>query len=87
MDKSLAEKVLNAFEYFHLENSALRLILGDANASDWEAKLRWMMSDQKMKEHTRTMFLGVRVALREESDPTLALEALLRIFPADRNLN
>jgi hypothetical protein len=87
MDKPLAERVLDAFEFFYRESSALRLILADRHVSGWEGELKKLMAVPWATEHIRAMFQEVRAALRDESDPAQALQALLRIFPPDRNVN
>jgi hypothetical protein len=87
VEKPLDEKLLDAFEYYYLENSALRLILTDRRVPGWEQRLHKLMSDRQMKGVVQKMFSGVRGALHDKNGPRKALEALLRVFPPDRNLN
>ncbi len=90
METPLAEKLLDAFEYYYLENSALRLILTERRVSGWEKELNGLMSGPQAKQHREriaTMFLELRASLRNKSDPKQGLEALLRVFPPDRNVN
>jgi|CZLA01.1.fsa_nt_gi hypothetical protein len=90
METPLAEKLLDAFEYYYLENSALRLILTVRRIPGWENELKELMSAPEAKGHRERIaatFREVRAALRDGSDPKQGLEALLRVFPPDRNVN
>ena len=87
MNEPLAERVLDAFEHFYRESSVLRMILTDHHVSGWERELKQMMDSPQTKEHIRAMFQEVRAAIHDESNSAQGLQALLKIFPADRNLN
>lgn len=86
-EPSLAEKLLDAVEFFFRENSALKLMLGDHHIPNWESELRKLMAVPQIKEQIAAMFLEVRERVRADNDPIPALERILKIFPADRNLN
>jgi hypothetical protein len=86
-NSSLAVRLLNAFEHFYRENAGLRMILTDHRVPGWERRLQELMDDPKPAAFVRDQFSEVRSALIERGDPARALQALLKVFPPNKDLN
>jgi hypothetical protein len=86
-DKSLAIRLLDAFEYYFFENACLRLILQQRHVPGWERALGKLMSDDELSASLRGRFSSIRAACAAEGSEAEALQQLLAVFPPNKDLN
>jgi len=86
-EKPLAIRLLNALEHYYRENACLQLILAERHVPHWGEDLKKLMADERSAAGVRDLFAEVRSAANEQGDLEQAIQRLLQVVPASKDVN
>jgi hypothetical protein len=88
MGDNLALRILSGMEKLVLENAALKAYLEEFHpGSPWKSHVALMQSDPKVNAVIRGKFASLHVELEAAHDLTEAIQQLLQVFPANKDVN
>jgi hypothetical protein len=83
-EKKRLSTAIRAAEYLFLENTALKLVLQHRASPNWQRLVKRLLSDEELLGCVHLKFRYLYDILEGTTDPSGALEALLREVPAPK---
>lgn len=83
-EKDRLSAILRTTEYLFLENIALKLVLEHREVPHWQKLLDHLLDDKEMLAGVRLKFRDLYSVIEKSSDPSAALEELMRELPTPK---
>jgi hypothetical protein len=83
-EKDRLAVILRTTEHLFLENIALKLVLEHLAVPHWQKLLDHLLEDKEMLAGVRLKFRDLYAAIDKSSDPSAALEELMRELPTPK---
>lgn len=85
--KRLALRLTGACERLYAERTLLESMMMGAKVPGWKAMYDSLVNDPKMRAEVRRQFQPLYDSIEREADEGKAIQELLKVFPANKDVN
>ena len=85
--KQLALRLTRACEKLYVERTLLESMMIGAKVPGWKTMYASLVSDPEIRARIRLQFQPIYDAIEREVDEDRAIQELLKVFPANKDVN